>query len=215
MRTVALSAIACCMLAAAPYPSRAQDPPPPIGPFVVDVHGNVPMFGAESALAPSRGLSANELPGTGLGLDVAAHLYPVRWRAVTFGVGGRLFAGRARSGPSEGGLPAQRGVTERFLAGAPELSFNFGTGNGWSYISGGLGLATWSIIADGSEPAPADLERLRIVHYGAGARWFAKTHLAFAVDVRFYQNQPGASQLDLPPTPRSSHMVLGAGISLK
>ena len=36
-----------------------------------------------------------------------------------------------------------RPVTERFTHLAPELSFNFGTGNGWSYLSGGIGRSTW------------------------------------------------------------------------
>lgn len=195
---------------------RAQEPPPPIGPFVLDVHGNVPRMGTESQLAPSRGLVEDQLPGTGLGVDAAVHLYPIRWRAVTFGVGGRLLAARARSGAATSidGL-ALSGVTEHFVAGGPELSFNFGTGNGWSYISGGVGLATWSVVADGQSPIEADVERLRMLHYGAGARWFMKRHLAFSVDVRFFQNDPGAAHGDLPGTPRSSTMVMGAGISVK
>ena len=28
------------------------------------------------------------------------------------------------------------------------------------------------------------------LNYGAGARWFAWRHIAFAVDIRFYQTQP-------------------------
>ena len=42
-----------------------------------------------------------ELPGRGLGVQVGAHLYPLRWRAVTFGIGGELAASRARKTPPQ------------------------------------------------------------------------------------------------------------------
>ena len=49
----------------------------------------------------------------------------------------------------------------RRLTFTPQLSLNFGTGDGWSYISGGLGPSIWSIVPDGAQPLPADDERLR------------------------------------------------------
>ena len=52
-------------------PGAAQDPPPRIGPFVVDVHGTMPRFPADDQqLADSRGLELSELPGAGLGLHL-------------------------------------------------------------------------------------------------------------------------------------------------
>lgn len=196
--------------------ARAQDPPPRIGPIVVDVHGSVPKFGAESDLALSRGLVEPQLPGTGLGIDVAAHVYVYRWRAITVGLGGRVMAARGHTGSSVGdGLAPLSGVTERLLVAAPELSLNFGTGDGWSYLSGGLGPGVWEVVADGAQATAADRERLRFVHYGAGARWFVRRHLAFAVDVRFYQNDPGAPTPNRPGTPRSSNVVIGAGVSVR
>src|SRR5437763_1035446 len=52
-------------------------------------------------------------------------------------------------------------------------------------------------------------------NYGGGARWFAKRHLAFSVDVRLYEIQPGTSVAGRPGSPRTRLFVIGAGISLK
>jgi hypothetical protein len=62
---------------------------------------------------------------------------------------------------------------------------------------------------------PADSEHLKTVNYGGGARWFAKTHLAFSFDVRFYAINPGSAYLDYPHSPRTTMLVIGAGVSVK
>src|SRR5574342_1238376 len=76
--------------------ARAQEPPPKIGPFVLDLHASVPRFPSDPTLAASRDMLLAELPGRGLGLQIGATVYPLRWRAVTFGIGGELTTGRAR-----------------------------------------------------------------------------------------------------------------------
>ena len=38
--------------------------------------------------------------------------------------------------------------------------------------------------------------RLKTINYGGGARWFAKAHVAFSFDVRFYAINPGPAFLD-------------------
>ncbi|OFV93942.1 MAG: hypothetical protein A3H95_07685 [Acidobacteria bacterium RIFCSPLOWO2_02_FULL_64_15] len=106
-------------------------------------------------------------------------------------------------------------VTERFASIAPQLSFNFGTGDGWSYLSGGIATSTWSVVPDGASPAPSDEERLKTINYGGGARWFAKPHLAFSFDVRFYAIDPGTPSGSRPASPRTTMVVVGAGISVK
>ena len=95
-------------------------------------------------------------------------------------------------------------MTERYSTLAPQLSFNFGSGNGWSYISGGIGRSIWSIVPDGLDPLPADQERLKTINYGGGARWFIKNHLAFSFDVRFYATSPSESFEFLPGSPRTT-----------
>ena len=199
-----------------PVLALAQDPPPRIGPFVFDVHGTVPRFGEDPQLAESRGLALGELPGSGLGLHTAAQVYVLTWRALTIGLGGSLTLARSHS--SEKPLSAvetARPVTERFTHIAPELSFNFGSGNGWSYFSGGIGPGVWSVVPDGQPKAPGDTERLQTINYGGGARWFAKPHLAFSFDVRYYAINPGAPNGALPGSPRKTLLILGAGVSVK
>ena len=211
------------MVSLAARPVHAQDPLPPIGPFVIDLHGTVPRFPSDDQLlANSRGMRLAELPGSGLGLQVGAHFYLLRWRAVTFGIGGELAASRARQTPAAlsaaaiaAGIQPVRPAEERFTSIAPQLSFNFGTGHGWSYISGGLGQSTWAIVPEGQEGFPPDADKLKTINYGGGARWFIKPHLAFSFDVRFYAINPGSAFGTFPGTPRTRLVVIGAGISVK
>jgi len=195
--------------------ASAQEPPPRIGPFVIDFHATVPRFPDDNAqLATSRGLSPAQLPGTGLGVQVGAHFYVFRLKVITFGLGAEVSTGRSSQtpDPSSGLAPTE----EHFSTFSPQLSFNFGNGHGWSYLSGGLGASNWSIVPEGKEKGPADLERLKTLNYGGGARWFAKPHLAFSLDVRIYVISPGTAYF--PPALGSPHMnllVIGAGISVK
>src|SRR4029077_9227391 len=119
---------------------------------VVDLHASVPRFPSDDAsLAASRNMSLLELPGTGLGAQVGLHLYPLRTRYVTFGVGGELAIGRSKQMPSDtalatavaSGATAPRSAEERITSLSPQLSLNFGNGSGWSYLSVGLGQTTW------------------------------------------------------------------------
>jgi hypothetical protein len=197
-------------------PLAAQEPPPRIGPFVLDVRVAFPLFPDDAQLATSRGLPETSLPGRGLGLDAGAHVYLFTWKAVTVGVGAQLLVARAvHTPPLVNGVPFGAEVTERFTSFAPQLSLNFGTGNGWSYLSGGLGGSVWSIVPQGSDPRAADEERLRTVNYGGGARWFAKPHLAFTIDVRFYAVDPGTPSSGFIGSPRSTFLTFAAGISFK
>src|SRR5260221_8444564 len=62
--------VVLCVLAAvfaSAQPAGAQEPPPPIPRFVVDLHGTVATFPSDPNLALSRGLDQSELPGAGLG----------------------------------------------------------------------------------------------------------------------------------------------------
>jgi len=206
-----------CVLAAfvgVAHPASAQEPPP-IPRFVVDVHGTVTTFPDSTILAASRALSPSELPGLGLGGAVAVHIYPFKLGAVTFGVGGRVSTSRAHGTPDPETQSMLRPVAERFTYFGPQLSLNFGTGAGWSYLSGGIGTSTWSLVPDGSIPQPPDEERLKTIDYGGGARWFAKPHLAFSFDVRFHAINPSSPTVALPGGPRTTQVVFGVGVSLK
>lgn len=209
-------ACACALIVLNASPAMAQDAPPPIGRFAVDVRGTIPKFKRQLQLAQSRGLDLTELPGSGFGFDLDAHVYVFTWKAVTFGLGGQLTVARSHSSERvAGGQVVARAVTERLTSIAPQISFNFGTGNGWSYISGGIGPATWSVVPDAGSPLSSDKERLQTINYGGGARWFAKPHLAFTFDVRFYAINPGTPVLVLPGSPRTKMLIFGAGVSVK
>jgi hypothetical protein len=198
----------------AAIPARAQEPPPPIPRVALDVHATVPHFSQDAALADSRGLSAGELPGVGLGAHMTVTVYPLKWRAITFGLGGELVTARAKYTPPEDTATTQP-VTETFRSLGAQLSLNFGTGSGWSYLSGGIGRSNLSIVPEGREPLDTDNEVLKTINYGGGARWFAKPHLAFSFDVRFYALNPGTPSFGFPGSPRMRFLSIGAGVSLK
>jgi hypothetical protein len=141
------------------------------------------------------------------------HVYLPAWKAVTVGLGGQVTFAVARS--SEVTAAGLRAVTERFLSGAPHISLNFGTGNGWSYLSVGRGTSIWLIVPRDAFVGPADEQRLRTFSYGGGARWFSRPHLAFTFDARFYEVAPGAPYLGRPGSPRTTLFILSAGMSLK
>jgi hypothetical protein len=212
-RLAALLVLVPGLVLAAGAPAAAQDPPPRIGLFVLDLRGSLPSFPDDPTLAASRGLAAAELPGRAFGVDLGLHLYLLRWNVLTVGLGAQATLARARSSPTTGS--SFRAVTEQLVSVAPQLSLNFGSGDGWSYLSGGVGRGQWSLIPEGGTPGPADVERLKTVNYGGGARWFSHPHVAFTFDVRFHIVAPGAPQQGLPGSPRTTLVIMSAGMSLK
>jgi hypothetical protein len=215
-RVVRLMAVAMISFAAN-RAADAQEPPPPIRGFVVDLHGVVPKFGDDPQLAASRGLTSGQLPGPGIGFTVGANIYFARIAAVTLGVGGELAVGRSHGAPgaSVDQTSSPVSVTERLTSIAPALSLNFGNGNGWSYLVFGIGQTVWSIVPDGAQPLPIDEERQKTLNYGGGARWFIKKRLAFSLDVRLYEIAASAPPPGATGTPRTRLLVIGAGISVR
>ena len=216
LRHVARIAMACVTVFAG-APVSAVEAPPRIPAVAVDLHATVPRFPVTPAVADSRGLKSTDLPGAGLGGQLALHVYPVKWRAITLGLGGEIVVARASHTPETTGTTPQTAatVTQTFRTLGAQLSLNFGTGNGWSYLSGGIGRSNMSIVPEDREPLDSDNEVLKTINYGGGARWFAKPHLAFSFDVRFYALNPGTGSFGFPGSPRQTFMSIGAGVSLK
>ncbi len=213
-------AVVLLTLGALSEPAQAQDPVR-LGPYVIDVRGALPRFGQNAFLAAQRGLETLQLPAWGLGLDVGAHVYPLRWRAITFGVGVQALFSRGQRAPTLaeieqfGGTTAQDAlapIQARFTSLSPQLSFNFGGTTGWSYLSGGLGQTLFEVGPVGVE---RDDRRFSTINYGGGGRWFAKDHLAFSLDLRFYAISPQEETDDSPGLPRLALMVLSLGVSFK
>ncbi len=194
-------------------PAAAQDPGR-IGPFVIDLHGSFVNVGQDQLLATNRGFSPVQLAGAGLGIDVGGHVYLFRYRAITFGVGvSAVFMSTSRA-PGEDDLdPDGPTVNTRFNAFSPQLSFNFGDGDGWSYLSGGVGTSRMSIFVE-QETEPAQ-RRAGTLNYGGGARWFIKPSLAFSFDVRLFAISPLEQTNTEPGSPRMTRVAISLGISIK
>ena len=201
------------LLVIAATPASAQDPGP-IGPFVVDIRGSFVSVGQDAVLAANRGLGPAQLPGSGLGLDVGGHIYLFRWQSITFGVGASaLFMRTSRTPGQDDPDPDGPPVHTRFRALSPQLSFNFGDGDGWSYLSGGLGTTRMSVFVE-QETEPAQ-RRARTLNYGGGARWFARPGLAFSFDVRLFAISPLEQTDTEPGSPRMTRVAVSVGVSIK
>ena len=201
------------LLMTAATPSAAQDPGR-IGPFVVDIRGSFVNVGQDALLAANRGLSPGQFAGAGLGLDIGGHVYLFRWRAITFGVGASaLFMSTSRTPGQDDPDPDGPTVNTRFRALSPQLSFNFGDGDGWSYLSGGIGTSRLSVFVEqDTEPAQRGAGTL---NYGGGARWFARPGLAFSFDVRLFAISPLEQTDTEPGSPRMTRVAISVGVSIK
>jgi hypothetical protein len=190
----------------------------PIGPVVIDIRGALPKYGPSDDLAAPYKVAAADFPSTGFGLDVGGHWYPFKWRAITFGLGASLLLSSGRKGPVIEGETIVSGhdVEVGFDAISPQVSFNFGKGNGWSYVSGGLGTSTMTIATE-TMAAPEDQPGRKTINYGGGARWFSKKHIAFTFDVRFYAVNPQEQieEQGVVTAPRLTLLVISAGVSFK
>ena len=132
--------------------SLTPGPPGPI--FVVDVRG------ATSGIPTSIGLYP-DVPDGG-------HVYLFNLGSTRLGLGISVLGVR--------GTATDANATMRVVA--PQLSFNFGTSDGWSYLSVGAGTARVDAQEVGSSSA---------INAGGGARWFIKRHLGIGFDVRLYR----------------------------
>ena len=204
-------------------PAQAQDPVPqpvpeePIARFVVDARGAFARLKANPLIAGAIGVETTDLPTRGLGLVVGAHVYPVRTRNFALGLGGEILL-RARGSrtkpPAVEDGPDGPTVVTSMSAISPQVSLNFGRGAGWSYISGGIGKASFTSELEES-PVEDPESRPGAINYGGGARWFTETHLAFSLDLRFYRIDGQEFTLGRPTYPPMTVMVFSAGISVR
>ena len=201
-----LLALAAC---AAPTTAAAQIMDEPIGLYVIDFRGSFVPFTRDPGVAERYGFTAPETPGPGIGFETGAHLYPLRWRGITFGIGAGFHSSRAgqsrfepASDPEEDpdALPS---VRKRFSSVSSQVSLNFGGRDGWSYLSVGLGRSQLAVHALDADPTP--LTGIHTLNYGGGTRWFNRRHLAFSLDLRFYALR----------APRSTVTVISIGASFK
>ncbi len=186
----------------------------PIDRFVVDLHGLISPWGQDASLAIARGFDPATQPGRGLGVGGGVHVYLLRWKFVTFGLGASvLYASGSQSPGPDDPDPNAPALRKTLTAVSPQLSFNFGGRNGWSYVSGGPGTSTLSLYDQDAQKPPQ--RSTNTFNYGGGARWFTNDHLAFALDLRFHNAGPLLETETEPGSPRITTMVLSIGASFK
>jgi hypothetical protein len=195
--------------------AAAQPTTGPIPRFVVDTRGSLARFKQDAAVASALQVDSTSLPTFGLGGTLGAHVYVLRTRRITIGLGGEIVFARDSStvDVEEGATPGPT-VTTRLGGFAPQISFNFGRDEGWSYVSGGLGSARMTTERD-DVPVTGTASRTQMLNYGGGARFFNTPHLAFTFDVRFYAISPRDPTATVPGYPRAKFMVLSAGVAFK
>jgi len=199
-------------------PAAAQQKEP-IGRFVVDARGAFGRHKAEPSVATELDVTATNLPTRTLGLVGGAHVYPLRSRRVTLGLGGNFVTTRGSRSvkiqtanteePVDGPV-----VRRRFTTFSPEISLNFGHRNGWSYISGGMFGRSKLYLERADDPARNAPYR-STVNYGGGARWFTSEHLAFSVDFRWYSVAEQPAGDGFIAQPRTTLLILSGGLSFK
>jgi hypothetical protein len=196
-------------------PVSASDRPP--GPFALDVRYALPGFNTGSANADPLELRTDQLPGRGWGLDLGATVYPLRGRRIALGLGAALLraSGKRAPDPEDDTAATDPTIETRFSAFAPQVSLNFGSSRGWSYVGGGY---AWTRRATGDvEDDVPDGPRGRGIHYGGGARWFLNAHVAFTFDLRWYRlpEQEADTDAGVPFQPKGRTFVASAGLSFK
>jgi len=218
IRLTALSALAGAIVGS-PRVLAAQDVPPenlPIGRYVADARIDFPKFKQDPSTATGIGVSTLNLPARAFGFVLGAHWYPARLGIVTFGIGGEIVTARRGHTLNTGTEtePVNVTVNSRFSAISPQVSFNIGSRDGFSYISGGIGSSTFTAERM-DNPLPDQASRSKTINYGGGARWFVKKHLAVSMDLRFYAVNPQLATTTRPGFPRMTLMAFSAGAAIR
>jgi hypothetical protein len=187
----------------------------PIGIFAADVRVVFPNYPQDVGVAGELAVDPLSLPGRGLGVLVGGHVYPLRAGLVTFGVGAEWLRSRGRDHVPVADDPDAEGpaIETRFSSFSPQVSFNFGSRQGWSYLTAGLG--TGRLATELVDTPFGDPETVKVLNYGGGARWFAREHLALSLDLRFYSVSGQAATVTRPAYPKARLLVMSAGVSFK
>ena len=198
-------------------PAAAQQSATRPGPWVIDVRGVTSRVPTDQAFYPPLDPSVL-IPARGFGLDAGAHVYLFQVGPSRVGFGAHYAVLRATGGSREStdeegptAAPQRAALTMKLFA--PEVSFNFGSGDGWSYLSGGMGLGSVSTETKDLLPGERDTGQASAFNVGGGARWFINRHLAFGFDLRLHRI--GSTEANGVTTPATSSFMVGAGLSFR
>lgn len=205
-----MRAVLLALLLSLPSVALAQsespllDPGSP-GPYALDVRGAIVGIPQAPRFYPTLPGGA-AIPARGLGIEVGGHVYPLRLGPARVGFGLSLVAVRGTA-TTPGGAPGSDGVSNeaglepgpggdrevvsraRILS--PQVSFNFGTARGWSYLSVGAGPGRVTIEPRTVAGDAVVETSFGAVNVGGGARWFLNPHVGIGFDVRFYRLPSG------------------------
>jgi hypothetical protein len=222
MRRLAMAALLC--LGVCPSVAAQALPADRPGPYVIDVRGTTVSLPGDPAFFPPVPAST-AVPARAWGIDAGAHVYLVQLGAARLGFGATYLRARgtaapptpaSTSGTSGSATPASTpAVAALVTAFGPQVSANFGSRAGWSYLSAGIGRAQISTRTSAFGTTRARLLESgarRAINVGGGARWFAKPRLAFSFDIRFHIVGAGG---EVTPTPRTTLLAASVGVSLR
>ena len=171
--------------------AQSLNPGPP-GPFVFDGRGVVSGIPGIEAFVPPEVTQAT-IPSRGFGGSIGGHVYAIQLGPGRFGIGVDLTFVRGTSTE----------VQTTLLTVDPQLSYNFGTADGWSYLSAGVGAARVK-----SEPSGIS-ESVQVFNWGGGARWFLSQHFGIGFDIRIRHLSAG------DVVPKGTSVAAAVGLSLK
>ena len=224
---------ACALILLGSVAAHAQDPAPEplpvprMTPFVVDARTTLARLKQDLTVASAFGVDATELPSRGLGFVIGAHVYPIRSKKFALGIGGEMLRVRGSNTiefePEDEDEEPIEGPTlkTRWNQLSPQVSLNFGARDGWSYVTVGLGRASFAMERREPDETPSPMpdeeeaEKVRVLNYGGGARWFMKKHLAFTLDLRFYSINAQEATASRIATPKMRVMVFSGGVSIR
>jgi hypothetical protein len=172
--------------------AQSINPGPP-GPFVVDARAVASGIPSSEAFVPAEATTTVAVPSRGFGGSIGGHVYAVRIGPGRFGLGVDLTFARGTTVD----------VTTTFSSIDPQVSFNFGTADGWSYLSAGVGVARVS-----GDPAGVS-ESVEAINWGGGARWFLRPHIGFGFDIRVRHLAAG------DVVPKGTSVAGAVGLSFK
>ena len=175
--------------------AQSLNPGPP-GPFVFDFRAAMSGVPVSPDFVPVIGTDPTvtaTIPSRGWGGSIGVHIYP-------FGIGPARIGVGADAMYVRGTTPD---ATTTLSTIAPQVSANFGTADGWSYLSVGYGATSVNVDPVGvSESMPT-------FNWGGGARWFLSPHVGVGFDVRIYQISAG------DVVPKDTAVSFTVGLSLK
>ena len=171
--------------------AQTLNPGPP-GPFVFDFRAVTTGIPVSPAFVPDTDTTAT-VPSRGFGGSIGAHVYAFQIGPARLGLGADVIYARGTTVDA----------TTTLSSVDPQLSANFGTSDGWSYLSAGYGVTR--VTAD---PAGVS-ESMPSINWGGGARWFLRPHFGVGFDVRIHHISAG------DVVPKDTAISVTVGLSLK